>query len=80
MMKGYPLLTTPWTDPGPMDPTAPAETWAAARLPAGAIPPHALIAGANAALTTILTAHQAATGGGPTLHQLFDYLCTPEVS
>ena len=80
MMKGYPLLTTPWTDPGPMDPTAPAETWAAARLSAGEHPTNTPAAGANATLTPILTAHQAATGGGPTLHQLFDYLCTPEVS
>lgn len=73
------MLTTPWTDPGPPDPTAPAEKWAAVLLPAGETTPCTMTAAAKAALTRILTAHQAATGAMPTLHQLLDYLCTPEV-
>lgn len=72
-------MPTSWTDPGPPDHPPPAATWAATLLPAEDLAPHALAA-AKATLTKILTAHQAATGAMPTLHQLFDYLCTPEGS
>ncbi len=71
-------MPTSWTEPGPPDQPTPVEPWAATLLPAGELPPRALAA-AKATLTKILTAHQAATGAMPTLHQLFDYLCTPEV-